>query len=194
MISSSSKLRTFVLSDRATNVNYNHHQKNENLAENVAKFKKEANSLKLEIKKLVKQNKTKLKKSLSVSTNTIPETSTIKESQNVSTNTVPILKCYLNNTSTNKKVCSYTRDTNYSDKLIPLGPVLDNSSVSEFSPTSSMVAHWTPLVNDSFQNPSSLLSMVTHCAKLPNPGDKYLTNEEFITEMKKWLDDFWKNY
>ena len=130
-------------------------------------LKVEINSSKREIKKLQNKQKPKIKKSQNVSTNTVPSSALSSKTTS---------KCYLNNTSTNKKVCSFTRDTTYSDydKLILIGPVLDNSSVSEFSLASSMVAHWTPLVNDSFQTPRSLSFMVTHCAKLPNPGDKYL--------------------
>jgi hypothetical protein len=166
---------------------YKLEKKVEDLAGNVKKLKVEISSSKQEIKKLVNQQRPKTKKSQSVSTNTVSISALFSETTS---------KCCLNNTSTTKKVCSPSRDTAYShsDRLISLGLVLESLSSSDFSLTSSMVAHWTPLVYDSFQNPSSLSSMVTHCAKLPPPGDKYLTMEdsEILTEMKKWIEEYWK--
>ena len=125
------------------------------------------------------QHKTKTKKFKSISTNTVPYSSALFSE--------PTPKCHLQITSTTKEIYSS------SYKLIPLGPVLDNSSVSDFSLTTSIVAHWTQLVNDSFQNPGSLSFMVSHCAKLPAPGDKYLSTKEILIEMKKWIEeDFWR--
>ena len=161
-------------------------KKAENLGETVKKLKVEISSYKQEIKKMENQHKTKTKKFQSMSTNTVPYSSALFSG------TTP--KCHLKNNSTTKEIYSSTRNPAFSYKLIPLGPVLDKPGISVFNLTTSMVAHWTPLVDDSFQNPSSLYSMVTHCAKLPAPGDKYLSSEEVLIEMKKWIEDYWRKY
>ena len=44
----------------------------------------------------------------------------------------------------------------------------------------SMVSHCLPVQYKTFQNPSSFYSMVTHCAKLPNPGDRFISLEEAL--------------
>ena len=122
-------------------------------------------SSKQEAKKLENQLKSKIKKSKTISTNTV-------DMKNTSATRV-------------REICSSTRDTAFSHRLIPLGPVLDNSNVSDFSLTSSMIAHWTPLVHD-FQSPNSISTMATHCVKQP-------PREDILTEMKKWIEDYWKN-
>ena len=46
----------------------------------------------------------------------------------------------------------------------------------------SLVSHWLPSHYNTTQNqnPSSITSLVTHCALLPNPGDKIITFEEAL--------------
>ena len=73
------------------------------------------------------------------------------------------------------------------------GPLLISSPASKISssaPTTSMISHWTPLLNNSFQNPGSIASMVTHCAKLPSPGGRLLSIEEVLEEMKRAFDKY----
>ena len=51
---------------------------------------------------------------------------------------------------------------------------------SSYMPT-SMVSHWIPEINMNqivAQNPSSISTLITHCVKLPNPGDSFLSMEE----------------
>ena len=64
------------------------------------------------------------------------------------------------------------------------------SSVSNPSLTPSLVSHWIPTTHKISQSPSSILTMVTHCAKLPSPGDQFLSMEEVLEEMKKWLQEY----
>ena len=49
----------------------------------------------------------------------------------------------------------------------------------------SMVSHWLPVHYKSFKNPSSINSMVTHCAKLPKPGDCFISVEEALEMMRE---------
>ena len=44
----------------------------------------------------------------------------------------------------------------------------------------SMVSYWIPVNNKTPQRPSSILSMVPHCALLPNPGDCFISVDEAI--------------
>ena len=39
---------------------------------------------------------------------------------------------------------------------------------------------------------SAALSMATHCALLPAPGDSFISMEEVLVEMRKYFKDFWK--
>ena len=127
------------------------------------------------------QHKTKTKKFKSISTNTVPHSSALFSETTT--------KCHLKNNYTTKEIYSSTRDPAFSYKAIPLGPVLDNSSVSDLSLTTSMVAHFT-LVNDSFQNPSSLSSMVPSCQLL---GTNIYQQNRFLLKLRNGLKTFGDN-
>jgi hypothetical protein len=105
-----------------------------------------------------------------------------------------ILYSYSN--SSNFKL--YTEKSKASSKSSPIRVVpvsVDSSSTQELYLTPSMVANWIPITySSSHQSPSSLSSMVTHCALLPSPGDSFLSMEEVLEEMKKYFKDFWEKY
>ena len=175
-------------------------QKNENLVENVKKLKSDVNSLKTEIQKFEKQKK--IPKSKDVSTNIL------LDCKDVSTATTS--KCHTKNFSQedNSSTCSDSfisqnlpiphmaenSLTENSSRLYPIAMSDNSPSASDFvfSPTTSMVTHWIPLPLNPPQNPGSLLSMVTHCGKLPSPGDRFLSMEEVLQGMKKWVENFLK--
>ena len=60
------------------------------------------------------------------------------------------------------------------------------------SPTQpvSLVSHWmlSPTENPS-QNPSSITSLISHCAKFPNPGDSFISVEEALVLLKKMFEE-----
>ena len=59
----------------------------------------------------------------------------------------------------------------------------------------SMVSHWMPETSSTItlsQNPSSIPTLITHCVKLPNPGDSFLSMEEVIQEIKLMFKNMWK--
>ena len=59
----------------------------------------------------------------------------------------------------------------------------------------SMVAHWIPetnMNNPVSKNPSSITSLITHCVKLPNPGDSFLSMEEILQEIREMFKNMWK--
>ena len=58
--------------------------------------------------------------------------------------------------------------------------------------TPSMVSHWIRVMHIPKQAPSSITSMVSHCAKLPSPGDRFLSIKEVLEEMRKIFKNFWK--
>ena len=66
------------------------------------------------------------------------------------------------------------------------------SSFAVSSQPVSMVSHWLPLESYKHQNPSSISSLVTHCVKLPNPGDQFITIEEAMEVMKESFQTWFK--
>ena len=71
----------------------------------------------------------------------------------------------------------------------------DNPFASFPTPSqpSSLVSHWTlHLPSKPPQNPSSIPSLVTHCAKLPNPGDRFISVEEALKMMMERLNSVFR--
>ena len=64
--------------------------------------------------------------------------------------------------------------------------------ISLNSITPSMVSNWITVNYIPKQAPSSITSMVSHCAKLPSPGDRFLSMEEVLEEMRVIFKNFWK--
>ena len=63
------------------------------------------------------------------------------------------------------------------------------SSFPSSSQPSSLVSHW--LLQPKMmppQNPSSISSLVSHCVRLPNPGDTFITVEEAINMMRAEME------
>ena len=59
---------------------------------------------------------------------------------------------------------------------------------------SSLVSHWLlPPQEYVPQNPSSIHSLVSHCAKLPNPGDSFLSIEEVLELMRDMFEEMRRN-
>ena len=57
----------------------------------------------------------------------------------------------------------------------------------------SMVSHWVYHTHRKVvQNPSSIPSLISHCAKLPNPGSSFTTMEELKEEIRKMFQNMWK--
>ena len=63
------------------------------------------------------------------------------------------------------------------------------SSFPSSSQPSSLVSHWL-LQHETIppQNPSSISSLVSHCVRLPNPGDTFITVEEAINMMRAEME------
>ena len=54
----------------------------------------------------------------------------------------------------------------------------------------SLVSHWLLRPQKTLpQNPSSIHSLVSHCVKLPNPGDSFLSMEEVLELMRSLLEE-----
>ena len=68
---------------------------------------------------------------------------------------------------------------------------LDNPFASFPTPSqpSSLVPHWMlHLPSKPPQNPSSIPSLINHCAKLPNPGDRFISVQESLEMMMERLN------
>ena len=66
---------------------------------------------------------------------------------------------------------------------------------ASFSMPTSMVSHWIPQNNMNktlARNPSSISTLITHCVKLPNPGDSFLSMEEILEEIRNMFKNMWK--
>ena len=65
------------------------------------------------------------------------------------------------------------------------------SDASSHSFTSSLVSHWNPHLTKSFQQPSNISSMVTHCTILPSPspGSSLLLMAEVIEALDKAAEE-----
>ena len=63
------------------------------------------------------------------------------------------------------------------------------SSFPSASQPASLVFHWIPPHQPHIpQNPSSITSLVSHCVKFPDPGDRFLSMEEVIELMKNLFE------
>merc|ERR1712179_739489 len=64
------------------------------------------------------------------------------------------------------------------------------SSFPSDSQPASLVSHWLlPLQQSVPQNPSSIATLLTHCVKLPNPGDSFLSMEEILELMRNLFEE-----
>ena len=63
---------------------------------------------------------------------------------------------------------------------------LENSSLYL---TTSMVSHWSPNITTMFKRPSSITSMVTHCALHPPPGSSLLSMSEVLEALNKAVEN-----
>ena len=170
--------------------NYKLGQKNENLVENIRKLKSEISSLRTEIKNFEKQQRARIKKAKDASTSIVLGCSAVASATKSKFHMKKFPPKDKPNTN-NANFIPLNFDTSHLTENSPIinsspvavVPVSDNSSCTSdcsFSPTTSMVANWIPLTNYSPRNPGSLSSMVTHCAKLPSPGDTFLSMEEVL--------------
>ena len=58
---------------------------------------------------------------------------------------------------------------------------------------SSLVSHWIlHLPTKPPQNPGSIPSLITHCVKFPNPGDRFISIQEALEMMREKLDSVFK--
>ena len=68
------------------------------------------------------------------------------------------------------------------------------SSFPSTSQPASLVSHWLlPPQQSLAQNPSSISSLVSHCVKLPNPGDSFIAMEEVLELMRNMFDEMRSN-
>ena len=128
---------------------YKLEQKNENLAENNRKLKSEVSSSKTEIKKLEKQQKTKLKKSHTVSTSTVSDSSELSASS-ITTPHISGMASYLPDMSELSVTCIQAHTPDELNNILtiePEEPPLSVSSAASCSP--STPARWTPSSNQS---------------------------------------------
>jgi hypothetical protein len=178
-------------------------QKSKNLAENVKNLKTEINSLKLENKKLEKLNNPKTKNTKSISSaktsnchlvnsqkvyNPTQSKSTFSTNQNNSCISQIFTPMPQDDSTT-------TLDNLFSTSQNPWYPLPAEKPLESWSSSlsPSMVSNWIPIYYTStFQSPASLSSMVTHCAKLPAPGDTFILTDDVLQEMKKWIEEYWK--
>ena len=58
------------------------------------------------------------------------------------------------------------------------------ASFSESGMPPSLASHWLPITYLLNQNPGSLSTMRSHCFRLPNPGDSFVTSQEMLEEMR----------
>ena len=64
------------------------------------------------------------------------------------------------------------------------------SSFPSASQPASLVSHWIPPPQPHIpQNPSLITSLVSHCVKFPDPGDRFLSMEEVIELMKNLFEE-----
>ena len=64
------------------------------------------------------------------------------------------------------------------------------SSFPSDSQPPSLVSHWLLTSQQTLpQNPSSISTLVSHCAKLPNPGDIFLSMEEILELMRELFEE-----
>ena len=64
------------------------------------------------------------------------------------------------------------------------------SSFPSPSPPISLVTHWIlPQAESPPQNPSLITSLMSHCAKFPNPGDSFISIEEALELLKKMFEE-----
>ena len=71
-----------------------------------------------------------------------------------------------------------------------------SSFPSPFQPI-SLVSHWLLPTADPIQSPGLIISLQTHCVKLPNPGDRFISVEEALEMMQilfqkqsEWIKSF----
>ena len=60
----------------------------------------------------------------------------------------------------------------------------DFSDLSEPLYLPSMVSHWNYQVEQIYQRPGSITSMITHCALLPPPGSSFLSMAEVLEALE----------
>ena len=185
-----------------------------NLKEVKEKFQKEKTDItrnhKLEVKywrkQLGEETKTKIKlkeKLEDPKNNTKPETKSKKrifkkKSDNNKTIETPITTtlCSLCGVDIPNYIPEYFCGEKYNpacekckendDAWFPRDPFASFASPTQ--PT-SLVSHWMlHLPSKPPQNPSSIPSLVTHCAKLPNPGDRFISVQEALKMMMERLN------
>ena len=67
----------------------------------------------------------------------------------------------------------------------PNDPFLSFPSLSQ---PISLVSHWIlPYQQKELQNPRSIISLLSHCVKYPNPGDTFISIEEALELMRSSL-------
>ena len=67
-----------------------------------------------------------------------------------------------------------------------------SSFPSEYQPA-SLVSHWIPPQPTLPQSPSLIPSFVSHCVKLPDPGDRFLSMEEVVELMRNLFKEMRDN-
>ena len=73
----------------------------------------------------------------------------------------------------------------------PNDPFLSFPSLSQ---PVSLVSHWLlPYQQNETQNPRSIISLLSHCVKFPNPGDTFISMEEALELLKTMFEEMRKS-
>merc|ERR1712240_969277 len=77
-------------------------------------------------------------------------------------------------------------DTGLNINITDTEPSLSSRfEVSEPSFIPSLISHWNPNITTTFQRPSSIHSMISHCAMHPPPGRPLVTMEDVFIALEK---------